>query len=254
VSALAPVQAVLERGGRLLGSSLNLFGSRGRMADENRRLRERIQQVTEERDAWRRRATDAEHRLESMAEFREHAGRLGPDRPVAVGEGEVIGQGTGPLREVVFINRGSRHRIRHGMAVAAGRSIVGKVRAVGPVASSVRLVTSPASRLDGRVTSTGERGIVVGNGDGTMRMEYISKKKPRKGGTVVTTGLDGITPRHFVLGWITHVERRPAALTYEVTLQPLRDLDQLVGVTAVRPVIPAADFPVAERNGADEDG
>ena len=83
-------------------------------------------------------------------------------------------------------------------------------------------------------------------------MMYISKTKPRKGDSVLTTGLDGCTPKHFVLGIITVVKRRPGPLTYEVVLRPLRDLDRLVSVVAVRPTMSAADLSVSMANGAND--
>jgi len=254
VSMLAPAQKPLARAGRLLAGSFDFLGSLRGSAAQNRKLRERVAALTEERDVWRARCAERDVRIETLGKFRQYQQSRGANEAVEIGEAEVIGQGSGTQRGLIFIGRGSRDGITKGMAVAAGRSVVGTVQAVSPSVSSVLLVTSPGLKLDGRVVSTGERGIVVGNGDGTMRMTYLSETRPAKDDAVLTTGLDGLTPKHFVLGTVVSATRRPGALTYEVVLRPLRDLDRLVTVVAVKPAASAGDMTAPRSDGANDDG
>ena len=255
VSAASPLQKPLAHAGHLLAKSLDFLGSlRGSATEQNRRLKLKVAALTEERDLWQARAAESKLKLETLGDFRRYQQGLAPNEAVEIEEAEIIGQGSGVQGGLVFIDRGSLDSLAKGMAVAAGRSIVGTVRAVSPSVSSVLLVTSPASKLDARIISTGERGVVVGNGDGTMLMLYVSKEKPVKGGSVLTTGLDGATPKHFVLGTILSAERRPGTLTYEVILKPLRELDGLVNVVAVRSAVSAADLSASKENGANDDG
>ncbi|MFH1730993.1 MAG: rod shape-determining protein MreC [Planctomycetota bacterium] len=253
VSLFEPVQRPLARGGRLLASSLDFLGSFGGAAAENRRLKQRITALTEEREVWRARAAEKDRTLATLGRFRRYQQALGPNQAVEVEEAEVIGEGAGARLGVLFVDRGSGDGIEKGMAVAAGRSVVGTVQAVSASVSSVLLVTSPASKLDGRVTSTGERGIVVGNGDGTMRMMYLSKAMPKNGDSVLTTGLGGVIPEHFVLGRVVSATRRSGTLTYDVTLRPLHDLDRLAGVVAVKPAFSPRDLPRDSNDGARRD-
>jgi rod shape-determining protein MreC len=255
VSALASVQKRLARFGRLLGDSFDLLGSlRGSASEQNRALKEKVIRLTEQRDLWHARANESEQKLKMLGEFRRYQQDRRPNEADEVAEAEIIGQGSGAQRGLVFIDRGSRDGLAKGTAVAAGRSIAGRVSATSTSTSSVLLITSPASKIDGRIKLTGERGIVVGNGDGTMRMTYISKVKPRTGDSVMTVGLDGTTPKHFVLGTIVSVGRRPGQLAYEVTLKPLRQLDRLVNVVVVRPAVSPGDQSAPTRDGADTDG
>ena len=254
VSAMAPVQKPLARAGRILGGSLDLLASlRGSASEQNRKLKQQVITLTEQLDVSRAQAKESERKLKMLREFRQHQQDHRPKQAITIAEAEVIGQGSGAQRGLLFIDRGSHDGLAKGTAVAAGRSIAGKVRAVSPSVSSVLLITSPASNIDGRITSTGERGIVVGNGDGTMHMTNISKVKPKKGDSVMANGLDGTTPKHFVLGTIVSVARRPGQLNYEVTLKPLRELDRLVNVVAVRPAVSARDLSASTRDGADDD-
>ena len=155
----------------------------------------------------------------------------------------LMGEGAGPQKGLVFIDKGSGSGVQRGMVVVAGRSVVGRVRAASASVSSVLLVTSVGSSFDGQVASTGERGIVAGNGDGTMRMKYVMKSPPRVGEAVVTAGRDGRTPRGLVLGLVAACDRQPGGLTYDVTLRPVRDLDRLDAVDAVRPAVSFSDLP-----------
>ena len=253
VSLLEPVQKPLARGGRLLASSLDFLGSFGGAAAENRRLKRRIIALTEERDVWRARAAEKHRKLAKLGAFRRYQQELGPNQAAEVEEAEVIGEGARARLGLIFVDRGSSDGIEKGMAVVAGRSVVGTVQAVSASVSSVLLVTSPASKLDGRVTSTGERGIVVGNGDGTMRMMYLSKAMPKNGDKVLTPGLDGVIPKHFVLGRVVRSSRRSGTLTYEVTLRPLSDLDRLVNVVAVKPALSARDLFRGSNDGERRD-
>jgi len=214
------------------------LGAWRRAPRENRELREKVRKLNEELAYERARAAEAAERLRMLAEFEPHR------RGLFAREAEVIGQGTGPQSHVLFIDRGSSDGLSLGMAVAVGHSVVGRIEAVAPSVSSVRLVTSPASRFDGVLVATGERGIVVGNGDGTMRMKYVSGRAPEVGTAVVARGRDGLTPKHFVLGRVTEAARRPGALTCVVRLRPVRDLANVPGVQAVRPAVSLEDFPV----------
>jgi len=238
VSTVAPVQKLMARGGRLLALTLDDLRSWRNAARKNRDLARKIAGLKEQLAAARAGSAEKDRKLKMLGDFLPHQQQL---RSYLA---DVIGEGAGPQRDLIFIGRGSDGNVKPGMVVVAGHSIVGTVRAVSPSVSSVLLVTSPGSRFAGQIPATGERGIVVGNGDGTMRMKYIARKKPQRGTGVVASGRDGVTPRHFLLGIITSAERRPGSLIYDVVLKPARDLDRLVSVMAVKPLPSAADFPL----------
>jgi rod shape-determining protein MreC len=230
VSLLASLQRPLAVGGRHLAFSLqtiaelrSLAQTNERLQDENARLRAELAHVRA-----RSRARDA--KLRHMGEFRRF------QRGLATAEADVMGEGAGPNRGILFIDRGSADKIAPGMVAVAGKAIVGTVQAVSTSLSSVRLSTDPGSRIDCEIVRTGEPGIVYGNGDGTMRMEYISKEAPGIGDQVVTRGRDaeGLQPRHFFVGTITQTRRRPGHLAYEVTLEPELDLRSVESVIVVR--------------------
>lgn len=243
LSGFAPVQKILARGGRLLALSLDDLASWRHAVAENRRLREQVHRLTAELAQERAVGAACETSLRSMAVFRRYQRERGPHAVVEIDEAEVVGEGIGPQRGILFIDRGARNEVQPGMAVVSGKSIVGTVRAVAPSASAVLLVTSPGARFDGQIIETGEPGIVVGNGDGTMTMKYISQTRPSVGSSVVTRGRDGATPAHFLLGRVVRVERPPGALAYDILVRPVCDLNHLARVVVVRPRLSTENFP-----------
>jgi cell shape-determining protein MreC len=222
----------------MLGTGLDILGLWGKAATRSQRLEEQVKRLKADLEFEKARSADKDRRLTLLSRFARHRQEL-----AACDEAEIIGQAAAPNAGIVFIDRGARDRVEPGMTAVAGHTIVGRVDAVGPVASSVRLITASGSRFDGKISRTGEPGVVIGAGQGTMTMEYVSEQKPRVNDAVVARGRDGITPKHFVLGVVTHATRPPGALRYDVTLRPIHRLDRLPAVVPVKPVISADDFP-----------
>ncbi len=251
VSMFAPAEKYMARARRAIAFNLQALLSWRHTARENRNLRDRVDKLRELLEMERARSAEKDQRFQTLNKFVTLQQNL--KQNLVAREAEVIGEGAGAQSGLLFIDCGSRDKISKGMVVVAGRSIVGKVRAVSPRGSSGSLATSAGSQFDGQIVSTGERGIVVGNGDGTMTMKYVSKTKPQPGAAVTTRGRDGITPEHFLLGLVADASRRPGSLTYDVTLRPARELDRLVSVIAVKPPISTADFPGHPERDTGED-
>lgn len=252
VSVFAPVQKVLARGGRLLAFSLDGLASWRSAAAENRRLREEVHRLTAQLAQERAIAAAREASLRNLGIFRRYQQERGPHAVIEIDEAEVVGEGIGPQRDILFIDRGSNDKVQPGMIAVSGRSIVGTVRAVAPSVSAVLLITSPGARFDSQIVETSEPGIVVGNGDGTMTMRYVAQARPNPGSAVVTRGRDGVTPAGFLLGQVVRAERPPGALAYDILIRPVCDLGRLASVVVVRPAVSAADFP-RHRSGAGAD-
>lgn len=232
-----PVQRYMARAGRSMTTFIDDLASFRRAAAENRMLRGRVAELTEQQQQLKALVREKDEKLQMF-------GEIDRARPGLVTcEAEIIGEGAAHQNGILFIDRGSGSGLHRGMAVVAGNSVVGTISAVAPSVSSVLLVTSPASRFDAELASTGEPGVVIGNGDGTMGMKYVSKAAPQQGDGVVTRGRDGVVPRHLLIGMIQAVSRAPGSLTYDITLRPVRDLGRLSGVMAVKAPVAKEDFP-----------
>jgi rod shape-determining protein MreC len=121
---------------------------------------------------------------------------------------EVIAGSTSPEFRAVTIDKGAEAGLRTDMAVIAVAGIVGRVVEPSTRAASVQLVIDQNAAASVMVARSGAQGIVLGNGDGTLRLEYLSALADVKDGDlVVTAGLDGVYPKGLPVGHVAAVER-----------------------------------------------
>ena len=77
------------------------------------------------------------------------------------------------------------------------------------------------------------QGVVVGTGEGWLRFDYVpGTASVEPGDLVVTSGIDGIYPKGFILGQIESVERRGDRFG-AITLRPAVDFSTLESVLVV---------------------
>ena len=82
---------------------------------------------------------------------------------------------------------------------------------------------------------------MVGGGDDRLRLEYMSDVfDVVVGDVVVTSGIDGIYPKGFVIGRIESVERAGTAYK-RITIKPAVDFSSLEEVLVVLTPTPARD-------------
>ena len=84
------------------------------------------------------------------------------------------------------------------------------------------------------IERTRVQGVVVGIGDGMLHMQYVPGTADVKtGDLVVTSGIDGIFPKGFVIGTIDRAERGAGAY-HEIVIRPAVDFSRLEEVLIVR--------------------
>ena len=87
------------------------------------------------------------------------------------------------------------------MAVLSPTGVVGRVVIAGPRASRVQLLVDRNAAAGALIERSRAKGVVVGAGDDRLRLEYVSETSDvAVGDTVVTSGIDGIYPKGFVIG------------------------------------------------------
>ena len=139
---------------------------------------------------------------------------------------EVIAASTSPAFRTITIDKGALAGLRTDMAVIAPAGVVGRVLEPSARAASVQLLIDQNAAASVMVES-GAQGIVTGQGDGTLRLEYLSATASVvEGDIVITAGLDGIYPKGLRVGRITVVEK--AGTSYRrVIVSPALDLTSL---------------------------
>ena len=83
--------------------------------------------------------------------------------------------------------------------------------------------------------------MVVGGGDERLLMDYVSEVSDVVAGdVVVTSGIDGIYPKGFVIGRVETVEKSGGAYR-RITIKPAVDFRSIVEVVVVLTPTPASD-------------
>jgi rod shape-determining protein MreC len=129
----------------------------------------------------------------------------------------------------VTIDRGWRDGVAKDMAVISPRGVVGRIiDQPAPHASRVQLLVDRSAGVGALIERSRAGGVVVGDEDGRgLRLEYVPTLADVKiGDVVVTSGLDGIYPKGYVIGRVTRVEE--GGTTYAlIRVEPAVDFSSL---------------------------
>ncbi len=164
---------------------------------------------------------------------------------------QVIAVDPTPWFRTATIDKGFRHGVRHDFAVLAPSGVVGRI--VGepaPNAAKVQLLIDRNAAAGAMIERSHAGGVVTGNDDDPpLLMQYVSNLADvRVGDLVVTSGIDGIYPRGFVIGRVEHVDRG-VGLYKTIRVRPALDFSSLEEVLVVTPPAEAAPLLPPAANG-----
>ena len=209
------------------------------LSQQNRQLRETVQQLNGEVNRLREQAYMAE-RLASLLEFQE-------DKSVRTVAARVIGRSVSNWYQGVILNKGEDDGIREQMGVITPAGVVGRIVRTSGATSVALLTIDPNVAIAGMVQRTREEGMVQGTSQGLVRMKYIPPlSSVKKGDAVVTSGLTGGFPRGVLIGEISRVEESEDNLFQTAEIVPavqFRYLDEVLIVLSPRS--PDAMIPLA---------
>ncbi len=136
--------------------------------------------------------------------------------------------------QTLAIDRGARDGVRPDMAVIAPEGVVGRI--VGqPSASAakVQLLIDRNAAAGAMIEQSRAAGVVIGGGGELLRMDYVSNLVDvTVEDVVVTSGVDGIYPKGFVIGPVASAERGPG-LYQKIQVQSAVDFLSLEYVLVV---------------------
>jgi len=144
----------------------------------------------------------------------------------------IIGAAASPELRTITIDKGSSHGIKVDMAVIAPGGVVGRVVVAGSRASRVQLIVDRNAAAGALVERSRAQGVAVGVGDGRLRLDYVSQTADiTVGDTLVTSGIDGIYPKGFVIGRVDAVQRVGAYPS--ISISPAVDFSLIEDVLVV---------------------
>jgi len=106
---------------------------------------------------------------------------------------KVIIDKNSPFLKSIIINKGSREKIKKGMAVLSGNNFIGRIVEVNFFSSRVLLITDLNSKIPVVIEPKGYQAILSGKTSGDPVLDYLPKNHSIEIGNVVyTSGKDGI--------------------------------------------------------------
>jgi len=142
----------------------------------------------------------------------------------------------------ITIDRGTSQAVTANMAVIGPAGLVGRVVTPTAHASKVQLLIDRNAAAGALVERSRAQGIVVGSGVDVLRMDFVPATADVKvGDTVVTSGVDGIYPKGFVIGTVQQVENGNG-IYKAIRVRPSVEFNRLEEVLVVKtPPAPGGD-------------
>jgi rod shape-determining protein MreC len=139
--------------------------------------------------------------------------------------GDIVGVEPNPYLRYITINVGAQQGADVGMSVVSGGAgLVGRITEVGPRTAKVQLLSDPDSSVAALLQATRTTGLVVGQSDGTLQMQYIPQEEDvTVDDIVLTSGLGGLMPKGLVIGQVTEVQQREYETFQTATVRPAVD-------------------------------
>lgn len=226
LSWLVPVQVGMSQAAGTAVGWWHALNEIGQLRSENARLRAEVERLTRDMAALQE-ASAENARLRRLVEFRAEVGLTTIAARVALRD---------PSRwyTTLTIDRGAAHGVRSRDAVVTAEGLVGRVMEVYPTASRVLLISDPRSAVGVLVQTTRDAGVVEGQGQGMLRLRYVSRESPlRPGDALVTSGMGGVFPRGLRVGTVREVSRPAGALFQEAVVEPAATLVRLEEVLVI---------------------
>ncbi|HEX4346185.1 MAG TPA: rod shape-determining protein MreC [Vicinamibacterales bacterium] len=179
---------------------------------------------------------DRSRGLEQLLELRDQSN-------LRTAAAEIIAAGATPEFQTVTIDKGSLDGIKADMAVIAPGGVVGRVVISTPRAAKVQLIIDRNAAAGAIVERSRAQGAAVGSGESRLRMDFVPEVADvAQGDTVMTSGIDGIFPKGFVIGKVESVEKSGTAYK-EILIRPAVDFASLEQVLVVLTPTPIQQMP-----------
>ena len=180
---------------------------------ENERLRKRVQNLEVERQKHLE-AQATNQRLQQLLDLRSHLSGT-------VITASIIANSATTWFQSCLLDKGSADGVRKGMAVVTPLGVIGQVVSVTARTAKVLLLTDANSGIDVLVQRTRSRGIVSGSLDNGTVLKYVKRSEDvQEGDRLITSGLDGVFPKGFMVGAVIKVRKQHLGLFQFVEVLP----------------------------------
>ncbi len=217
---VSPLQYAVDYPIRTIGWAQSLMSTKQSLINENISLR--YQQIMLEAELQKLLVIQKENsQLKALLLTSSKA-----DRPEMAAQ--ILAVDTGNARQIVVLNKGKKEGVYVGQPVLDAKGVMGQVINVGPITSTVLLISDSKSAVPVRNNRTGERAILVG----TNRIEELSlinlpkTSSIRLGDLLVTSGLGRRYPEGYPVGRIARINNISGENFIKVSVSPIARLNR----------------------------
>ena len=206
-----------------------------------------LRHVKAENDELKKQLADAQISLQAQRALADRARGLEKlldlrDRvTVQTTAAEIIGAGATLEFRTVTIDKGTRDGLRPDMAIISPAGVVGRVVIPAARSAKVQLLIDRNAAAGALIERSRAQGVVVGAGEGRLRLDNVSEAADIvTGDIVVTSGIEGIYPKGFVIGTVEAVEKSGPSYK-RITVKPAVDFASIEEVLVVTTPTPAQE-------------
>ena len=164
----------------------------------------------------------------------------------------IIGASGDAWTGTVTIDKGSADGMSVNMPVASSDGVVGQIISVSRNTSVVRLLTDENSGISAMVQDTRAQGMLQGQADGSLRLEYVTTDSDVKAGDIiVTSGIGGVFPKGLPLGTVSSVDKSANSVYYTIVVRTqaqMENNEEVLVITSLNDDQKASDSDVAAAN------
>jgi len=198
---------------------------------ENEELRRQLAEAQVALQAQRALA-DRAHGLEKLLDLKDRV-------TLQTTAAEIIGAAASTDFRTVTIDKGTSDGLRPDMPIISPAGVVGRVVIPSARSAKVQLLVDRNAAAGALIERSRAQGVVIGVGEDRLRLENVSEAADIVvGDTIVTSGIEGIYPKGFVIGRVDAVEKSGPAYK-RITVKPAVDFSSLEEVLVVTTPMPA---------------
>jgi rod shape-determining protein MreC len=145
----------------------------------------------------------------------------------------IIAGGASPEFRTMTIDKGTADGLTPDMAVLAPAGVVGRIIMPSHRAAKVQLLIDRDAAAGAVIERSRAQGVVVGMGTDRFRLDHVPGAADiQVGDRVVTSGIEGIYPKGFLIGQIESLDRKSGEFT-DVMVRPAVEFSALETVLVV---------------------
>lgn len=170
----------------------------------------------------------------------------------------IIGSTGDAWSNAAIIDKGANAGFEVGMPVCSSGGVIGQIIEVSATTSTVRLVSDEQSGISAMVQGSRAQGMLRGQADGTLRLEYVvSDAEVSAGDIIITSGIGGSFPKGLPLGTVASINRAANAVYYTIVVRPAstaENNEEVLVITSLEDDQVASDEEVAAANNSPQGG